>query len=69
MQWLTRRLLTLVLLLHIATIAILHAHSLGTEQPCDEERVPDQRTKALAQTRPLTAAEDCAAICRCTRPS
>ena len=25
-------------------------------------------TQALAQTRPLTAAEDCAAICRCPSP-
>lgn len=64
MRWLAQRLLTLVLLLHVGITTILHVHTLGTEQPCDEERVPDQRTKALAQTRPLTTAENCAAVCR-----
>lgn len=68
MQWLAQRLLTLVVLLHIATIFDLHVEALGTEQPCNESRVPAQLTKALAQTRPLTAAEECAAICRRDRP-
>ena len=56
---------TLLLLLYASGKLCAHVNALGTEQPCDEQGVPAQATIALGQTsRPLIAAEDCAATCR-----
>jgi hypothetical protein len=56
---------TLLLLLYASGKPRAYVEALGTEQPCDEQGVPAQATIALGQTsRPLTAAEDCAATCR-----
>lgn len=67
MQCMGGRLITLALLLHVITTTPAPAQALGTEQPCDEQKVPAQRTTALGQTRrALNTAEDCAATCRST---
>lgn len=56
----------LLLLLYTSGKLCAHVDALGTEQPCDEQDFSAQATIALGQTsRPLTAAEDCAATCRC----